>query len=97
MPYEPPKANTPEDLLKILEGSLKKGTDALLSVRNEDDLLQTWTIQNGEQIIAAMTKFESLRVSYSQTAHHRAQLGVYLRLLNIPVPQSYGPTADEPF
>jgi uncharacterized damage-inducible protein DinB len=97
MPYEPPKANTPEDLLKILEGSLKKGTDALLSVRNEDDLLQTWTIQNGEQIIAAMTKFESLRVSYSQTTHHRAQLGVYLRLLNIPVPQSYGPTADEPF
>ncbi|HSV11994.1 MAG TPA: DinB family protein [Hanamia sp.] len=97
MPYEPKQANNSDDLLNILEDSLKKGTDALLSVRNEDDLLETWTIQKGEQIIAAMTKFESVRVSYSQTTHHRAQLGVYLRLLNIPVPQSYGPTADEPF
>jgi uncharacterized damage-inducible protein DinB len=96
-PYEPKDAKNSDDLIKILEASLKKATDALLSVRNEDDLLQTWTIQNGETILAVMTKFESLKVSYKQTTHHRAQLGVYLRLLNIPVPQSYGPTADEPF
>ncbi len=97
MPYQPPKADNPDDLMNILEDSLKKATTALLSVRNEDDLLQTWTIQKGDHIIAAMTKFESVRVPYNQTTHHRAQLGVYLRLLNIPVPQSYGPTADEPF
>jgi len=96
-PYLPKEVNTANDLLNILEASLKKASDALLSIRNEDDLLQTWTIQMGEQIIAVMTKFEAVRVSYKQTTHHRAQLGVYLRLLNIPVPQSYGPTADEPF
>jgi uncharacterized damage-inducible protein DinB len=36
-------------------------------------------------------------MSYCQTVHHRAQLGVYLRLLDIPIPGSYGPSADEGF
>jgi uncharacterized damage-inducible protein DinB len=34
-------------------------------------------------------------MSYSQIVHHRAQLGVFLRLLNVPIPGSYGPSADE--
>ncbi|WP_425291184.1 hypothetical protein [Spirosoma linguale] len=34
-------------------------------------------------------------ISFSQIVHHRAQLGVFLRLLNIPIPGSYGPSADE--
>lgn len=97
MEYKAPQANNSDDLLKILETSLRKANEALLSVRNEDDLLQTWTIQKGEKIMDVITKFESIRIAYNQTTHHRAQLGVYLRLLNIPVPQSYGPTADEPF
>lgn len=97
MAYKTPEANNSDDLLNILETSLRKANEALLSVRNEDDLLQTWTIQKGEKIIDVITKFESIRIAYDQTTHHRAQLGVYLRLLNIPVPSSYGPTADEPF
>jgi len=36
-----------------------------------------------------------MRMSLSQQIHHRAQLGVYLRLLNVPIPGSYGPSADE--
>jgi uncharacterized damage-inducible protein DinB len=42
-----------------------------------------------------MTKYEIVRVSFQQTSHHRAQLGVYLRLLDIPIPGSYGPSADD--
>jgi uncharacterized damage-inducible protein DinB len=42
------------------------------------------------------TKYESIRHAYSQTTHHRAQLGVFLRLLDIPIPGSYGPSADDP-
>jgi uncharacterized damage-inducible protein DinB len=41
------------------------------------------------------TKHEVIRHSLAQTIHHHAQLGVYLRLLNIPIPGSYGPSADE--
>jgi uncharacterized damage-inducible protein DinB len=58
--------------------------------------LETWTIRNGETILNAMTKYEAIRHSFSQTTHHRAQLGVFLRLQNIPIPGSYGPSADEP-
>jgi uncharacterized damage-inducible protein DinB len=41
------------------------------------------------------TKGGLLRQALSQTIHHRAQLGVYLRLLDIPIPGTYGPSADE--
>ena len=41
------------------------------------------------------TKYGAIRHSLNQMAHHRAQLGVYYRLLDIPVPASYGPSADD--
>ncbi|HXS58797.1 MAG TPA: DinB family protein [Hanamia sp.] len=94
-PYKPPTINTSDDLLKIFEDSLSKGKQALAN--NKDEVLdQKWTLRNGDQVLAEMTKYESARHSFSQTIHHRAQLGVYLRLLNIPVPGSYGPSADDP-
>jgi uncharacterized damage-inducible protein DinB len=52
-------------------------------------------MRNGETIYATNPKIEVLRMSMSQQIHHRAQLGVYLRLLNVPIPGSYGPSADE--
>lgn len=48
-----------------------------------------------EMVHSVMTKYEVIRRALSQTIHHRAQLGVYLRSLNIPIPGSYGPSADE--
>jgi uncharacterized damage-inducible protein DinB len=78
-----------------LDNSIDKALKALQEIK-EDDLLKTWTIKNGDQVLQAMSKFESIRHAYSQTTHHRAQLGVYLRLLDIPVPASYGPSADDP-
>lgn len=93
--YKPTNVSSTQDLLDLLDHSEKKALDALQSVSDED-LLKTWTIKNGDQLLSAMTKYEAIRHSYSQTTHHRAQLGVYLRLLNIPIPGSYGPSADEP-
>lgn len=94
-PYNPPAVNTSEDLLNIFEDSLAKGKQALAN--SKDEILdQKWTLRNGDQVLAAMTKYESARHSFSQIIHHRAQLGVYLRLLNIPIPGSYGPSADDP-
>jgi uncharacterized damage-inducible protein DinB len=49
----------------------------------------------GKQILSESSKGEVIRMSFSQIVHHRAQLGVYLRLLDIPIPGSYGPSADE--
>ena len=57
--------------------------------------MQKWTLRNGEEIYFTDPKLEVIRMSYSQIVHHRAQLGVFLRLLNVPIPGSYGPSADE--
>lgn len=93
-PYKPTPAESADDLLQILEKSLTTGNESLSSAK-EDDLLPNWTLRMGEMILASMTKYEAVRHALSQTIHHRAQLGVYLRLLNIPIPGSYGPSADE--
>jgi uncharacterized damage-inducible protein DinB len=52
-------------------------------------------MRNGEQVYMTISKEDVIRMAISQTIHHRAQMGVFLRLLNIPIPGSYGPSADE--
>lgn len=94
MDYTPTPITNNADLLKIFEGSVAEGRETLATAK-EADLLGKWTMRNGEHILADLTKYETIRHSYSQTTHHRAQLGVYLRLLEIPIPGTYGPSADE--
>ncbi len=61
-----------------------------------DALGQEWTLRNGDHIIQRQPRALALRTfGLSHMVHHRAQLGVYLRLLDIPVPGLYGPSADE--
>jgi uncharacterized damage-inducible protein DinB len=56
----------------------------------------TWTLKNNGQTIVANSKADMLRtIMLSHLIHHRAQLGVYYRLLGVPVPSIYGPSADE--
>ena len=62
---------------------------------NEAVLDKAWTLRNGDKIYSTDPKIDIIRMSLSQQIHHRAQLGVYLRLLDIPIPGSYGPSADE--
>ncbi|WP_342645990.1 DinB family protein [Mucilaginibacter sp. CSA2-8R] len=83
-----------EALLAYNERSLTNGRTQLERV-TEDQLLPQWTLRNGEHILGVWTKYEVIRMSFSQIVHHRGQLGVYLRLLDIPIPGSYGPSADE--
>ncbi|MBK8088135.1 MAG: DinB family protein [Chitinophagaceae bacterium] len=61
----------------------------------EEELLPLWTLRNGETVYSVEPKADVIRMAYCQIVHHRAQLGVYLRLLNIPIPGSYGPSADD--
>ncbi len=93
-PYDPVMIDNTTDLLAYFENTYQKGLAALKSA-NEEVLSQRWVLRNGDQIFFDQTKYDTVRVSLSQTTHHRAQLGVYLRLLNIPIPGSYGPSADE--
>ncbi len=93
-PYSLPEINTNAALMQFFEDNQKGGTEALANA-TEADLLPNWTMRAGDEIYFTRPKHEMIRVSISQTIHHRAQLGVFLRLLNIPLPGSYGPTADE--
>ncbi len=56
---------------------------------------QTWTMTQGDKVLMQMPRYTAIRSTLNQFPHHRAQLGVYLRLLDIAVPTSYGPSADE--
>jgi uncharacterized damage-inducible protein DinB len=93
-PYKPVEINNTKELLDYFERSLAEGKKSLMSA-TENDLLPNWTLRNGDQVYSVSTKYEVIRMSFGQIIHHRAQLGVYLRLLNIPIPGSYGPSADE--
>lgn len=92
--YKPTPVENSDDLIELLEQSVQKSQKALNGA-SEDDLLPDWTMKNGDQVLMVMPKHAVIRHSLNQITHHRAQLGVYLRLLDIPIPGSYGPSADE--
>jgi uncharacterized damage-inducible protein DinB len=93
-PYQPVLINNTRELLEVFDKSLTEGRSQLEKAR-EQDLEKDWTLRMGKTILAKYTKGGTIRMAYSQTVHHRAQLGVFLRLLDIPIPGSYGPSADE--
>jgi uncharacterized damage-inducible protein DinB len=93
-PYQPTDVNTTEELLAYFESSLTDGRSELKE-ENESLLDKDWTLRNGQQIYSVEPKADVIRMSINQIIHHRAQLGVFLRLLDIPIPGSFGPSADE--
>lgn len=93
-PYNPPKFSSNADLMAYFEKCLADGRTELVE-SNTPLLDKNWTLRTGEIIHVASPKIDMIRQSLSQIIHHRAQLGVYLRLLDIPIPGSYGPSADE--
>jgi uncharacterized damage-inducible protein DinB len=71
---------------------------AVLAAASDDDLATPWKFSFGENIISNNTRSLTYRhMFFNHLIHHRAQLGVYLRLNDLPVPGVYGPSADEPF
>jgi uncharacterized damage-inducible protein DinB len=94
MPYDPPKVDNTKELMALFEKSLENGYTELKE-ENEAKMHEPWTLRNGDQIYSTEPKEDVIRMSFNQVTHHRAQLGVSLRLLNVPIPGSYGPSADE--
>lgn len=71
-------------------------TRQALSGLAEDQLDHNWTLTNNGQTIFTLPRYMALRsMCFNHVVHHRAQLTVYLRQLNVPVPALYGPSADE--
>lgn len=94
--YKPYTAASSSELLKIFDNNISQATEDLQKTTDED-FLKSWKMRNGEQVFFELPKIAVLRaMAFSHLIHHRGQLTVYLRLLNVPVPGIYGPSADEP-
>ena len=84
------------ELLDMFDKAVVNARTALAKAEDAQ-LMQPWSLKSGDQVFFTMPKVAVLRsFVFNHTVHHRAQLSVYLRLNDIPVPAMYGPSADEP-
>lgn len=91
--YQPTFLQTKAELQEKFEQDYEK-SKATLDNMSPEDLDGRWTMNMGDQVIADYTKYSAMRHALNQITHHRAQLGVYYRLNDVPLPPSYGPSAD---
>ncbi|MBV8732754.1 MAG: DinB family protein [Acidobacteriia bacterium] len=92
---QPPAIKSRADLLKTFDEGVVKARTALAGASDEH-LLKPWSLLAGGKTLMTMPRTAVIRsFVLSHVIHHRAQLGVYLRLNDIPVPSIYGPSADE--
>ena len=83
------------DLVPTFDKLNKQAREALAKV-TDDQMKETWTLTWNGNVIFSMPRYEVLRIScFNHVVHHRAQLTTYFRLLGVPVPGLYGPSADE--
>ena len=86
-----------DELISIAAGAAAELRTTLANTSDED-LQADWTLRWGDKIIGTGSRALMYRnMFFNHLIHHRGQLTVYLRLLDLPVPGLYGPSADEPF
>ncbi len=89
-----PDVNNRAELLDYFDKEFSKGRASLQNATDED-LKPNWTMSYKGHVVSVHPKEDVIRMCINQIIHHRAQLGVFLRLLDVPIPGSYGPSADE--
>lgn len=93
-PYNPKQCNNSQELVEYFDSNVKDA-EALLAKSEDAILNDTWALKQAGTVLMQLSKLQTIQHSFGQLIHHRAQLGVYLRLLDIPIPGVYGPSADE--
>ncbi len=93
--FQQKEAESRAELLRAFERGLTTARDALGRM-DDQKLMGTWTLQHEGRVLMSLPRVALLRsLLLNHYYHHRGQLTVYLRLLNVPLPSTYGPTADE--
>jgi uncharacterized damage-inducible protein DinB len=91
----PPKVEKDADLVGMftkISGEARRAVGAL----SDEQLNETWSLKHNGKTLFAGTRYDMLRgMCFNHLIHHRGQLTMYLRYLNVPVPPLYGPSADE--
>lgn len=94
-PYKEDPAGSVAELLEKFDKGLAEFREALANA-SDADLMANWSLLSGGNPIFTMPRIACLRgMIFNHLIHHRAQLGVYLRMNDVPVPALYGPSADE--
>jgi uncharacterized damage-inducible protein DinB len=92
--YKPFMPSAQAQIMEAFDKNLRKAI-AILGVASEQTLAQQWKFRVGDQVIFDHPRRDVIRAGINHIIHHRGQLSVFLRLLDIPIPGLYGPTADE--
>jgi len=93
--YKPFVPETSKELLDFYDTNLKKAEEALANCSDER-MMKNWTMKAGDRVVFSIPRVAVIRdMILNHQAHHRGQLSVYLRLLDVPLPSIYGPTADD--
>ena len=93
--FELPKIDNRQDALAVFDKNVTEARAAIAGA-SDADMMKGWTLLGGGKTIFTMPRVACIRgMIFNHIIHHRAQLTVYFRLLNIPVPALYGPSADE--
>jgi len=92
--YVPNIPETKQDILDKLEATLQ-GAITSLNNATDEDLAKNWSLRRGDITIYDLPRTVILHREQQHMVHHRGQLSVYLRLLDVPVPGIFGPSADE--
>ena len=92
--FKRPEFVSGDALLSFFDGNVANAREAI-SGRSDREMLVQWTFRNGDQILFSFPRTAALRsFVMNHSIHHRGQLTVYLRLIDIPLPELYGSTAD---
>jgi len=93
--FDPPAATTSAELLTALDAAVTQA-ESYLSGLDDQAMESDWTLTNRGQPVFSQKRAQLVRsLMFNHWYHHRGQLSVYLRLLDVPVPVTYGRTADE--
>lgn len=93
---QPPMPKTRAELLEMFDKNVAAGRAALAAATDDAAFRKTWSLKAGGKTLFSGPRGGVVRgFVFNHLVHHRAQLGVYLRLNDIPVPSIYGPSADE--
>jgi len=93
--FQPPKVENRKDALEVFDKESGEARAALSGI-SDADMMKGWTLLAGGQAIFTMPRIACIRgMVMNHLIHHRGQLTVYYRMLDVPVPGLYGPSADE--
>ncbi len=85
-----------DTLLTLFDKLVREAREAL-SATTDADFSVPWSLKHGERVLFTTPRGATVRSTINHLIHHRGQLTVYLRLVDVPIPSVYGPTADEPW